>query len=141
MRLPMVHRLVAKLFGRFPNRDIHPDEAIALGAAVQAGLKARDAALDEIVLTDGCPYTLGSETSEEPAPGQYRSGVFLPIIERNTVIPASRARVVHALRDYQAEVELKVFQGESHEEKDNVPLGSLRVPLPRLPRAEQNVEV
>jgi molecular chaperone HscC len=140
-RMPIVHRLVAKLFGRFPSRDIHPDQAIALGAAVQAGLKARDAALEEVVLTDVCPYTLGIETSEESAPGQYRSGLFLPVIERNTVIPASRARVVHALRDYQAIVELKVFQGESREVKDNVPLGSLRVPLPRLPRDQQNVEV
>jgi molecular chaperone HscC len=140
-RMPIVHRLVARLFGRFPSRDIHPDEAVALGAAVQAGLKARDAALKEVVLTDVCPYTLGIETSEEPAPGQYRSGLFLPIIERNTVIPASRARVVHALRDYQAIVELKVFQGESRDVKENVPLGSLRVPLPRLPRTEQSVEV
>jgi molecular chaperone HscC len=140
-RMPMVHRLVARLFGRFPNRDIHPDEAVALGAAVQAGLKARDAALEEVVLTDVCPYTLGIETSEETAPGQYRSGLFLPIIERNTVIPASRSRVVHALRDYQAMVELRVFQGESREVKDNVPLGSLRVPLPRLAREQQTVEV
>jgi molecular chaperone HscC len=140
-RMPMVHRLVARLFGRFPNRDIHPDEAIALGAAVQAGLKARDAALDEVVLTDVCPYTLGVETSEESAPGAFRSGLFLPVIERNTVIPASRSRVVYALRDYQAMVELKVFQGESREVSDNVPLGSLRVPLPRLPRERQNVEV
>lgn len=140
-RMPIVHRLVAKLFGRFPNRDIHPDEAIALGAAIQAGLKVRDAALDEVVLTDVCPYTLGIETSEEPSPGQVRTGLFLPIVERNTVIPASRARVVHALRDYQAVVELKIFQGESRDVKDNVPLGSLRVPLPRLPRDQQNVEV
>jgi len=93
------------------------------------------------VLTDVCPYTLGIETSEESAPGAYRSGLFLPVIERNTVIPASRARTVYALRDYQAMVELKVFQGESREVRDNVPLGSLRVPLPRLPREQQNVEV
>jgi molecular chaperone HscC len=140
-RMPVVHRLVARLFGRFPNRDINPDEAIALGAAVQAGLKARDAALEEVVLTDVCPYTLGVEISEQYAPDQHRSGVFLPVIERNTVIPASRSRMVVAVRDYQTQVDLKVFQGESRDTKENVLLGTLKVPLPRLPRAEQQVDV
>ncbi len=140
-RMPIVHRLVARMFGRFPNRDINPDEAIALGAAVQAGLKARDAALSEIVMTDVCPYSLGVEMSEEYAPGQHRPGVFLPVIERNTVIPASRCEVVSPIRDYQQIIELKVFQGESRSVQDNVLLGRLSVPLPKLPRDRQQVEV
>jgi molecular chaperone HscC len=140
-RMPLVHRLVARLFGRFPNRDINPDEAIALGAAVQAGLKARDAALEDVVMTDVCPYTLGIETSEEYAQEQYRAGVFLPVIERNTVIPASRSRRISPLRDYQTQVDLRVYQGESRDVKDNVLLGTLGVPLPRLPRAQQGVDV
>lgn len=140
-RMPIVHRLVARLFGRFPNRDINPDEAIALGAAVQAGLKARDAALEDVVMTDVCPYTLGVEISEQYAPDQHRAGVFLPVIERNTVIPASRSKTVVAIRDYQTQVEVKVFQGESRDVKDNILLGTLHVPLPRLPRDQQQVDV
>lgn len=140
-RMPIVHRLVARLFGRFPNRDINPDEAIVLGAAVQAGLKARDAALEDVVMTDVCPYTLGVEISEQYAPDQHRAGVFLPVIERNTVIPASRSKTVVAIRDYQTQVEVKVFQGESRDVKDNILLGTLHVPLPRLPRDQQQVDV
>jgi molecular chaperone HscC len=140
-RMPIVHRLVARLFGRFPNREINPDEAIALGAAVQAGLKARDAALNEVVLTDVCPYTLGVEVSEEFAQGQRRQGVFLPILERNTVIPASRSHPLASVTDYQASIALKVYQGESRDVKDNILLGTLDVPLPRLPKAEQRITV
>ena len=140
-RMPIVHRLVARLFGRFPNRDINPDEAIALGAAVQAGLKARDAALNEVVLTDVCPYTLGVEVSEEFARGQRRTGVFLPILERNTVIPASRAHPLASVADFQASIVLKVYQGESRDVKDNILLGTLDIALPRLPRAEQQISV
>jgi molecular chaperone HscC len=140
-RMPIVHRLVARLFGRFPNRDINPDEAIALGAAVQAGLKARDAALEDVVMTDVCPYTLGIASSEEYAPEHYRHDVFLPVIERNTVIPASRSRQVAPLQDYQTQVDLRVFQGESRDVKDNVLLGTLHVPLPRLPRNQASVDV
>jgi molecular chaperone HscC len=140
-RMPIVHRLVARLFGRFPNREINPDEAIALGAAIQAGLKARDAALNEVVLTDVCPYTLGVEVSEEYAPGLRRGGVFLPILERNTVIPASRAHPVASIRDYQTTIALKVYQGESRDVNENILLGTLDVALPRLVRAEQQVIV
>jgi len=140
-RMPIVHRLVARLFGRFPNREINPDEAIALGAAVQAGLKARDAALNEVVLTDVCPYTLGVEVSEEFAQGQRRPGVFLPILERNTVIPASRSHPLSSVTDYQTSLALKVYQGESRDVKENILLGTLDVPLPRLPKAEQRITV
>lgn len=140
-RMPIVHRMVARLFGRFPNRDIDPDQAIALGAAVQAGLKARDAALEDLVLTDVCPYTLGIEISEESDGSAHRRGVFLPIIERNTVIPASRSKPVAPISDFQSQIDLRVFQGESRDVKDNVPLGNLRIPLQPLRRHEQQVEV
>jgi molecular chaperone HscC len=130
-RMPIVHRLVTKMLGRFPRRDIDPDEAIVVGAAVQAGLKMRDAALDDVVMTDVCPFTLGIEITERFPSGQYRQGVYLPIIERNTVIPASRSHPVVPLTLEQKLLELKVFQGESREVSENVPLGTLKVPLPK----------
>ncbi len=140
-RMPIVHRLVSRLFGRFPNREIHPDEAIALGAAVQAGLKARDATLKEVVLTDVCPYTLGVEITEETAPGCRREGLFLPIIERSTVIPASRAHSVMPVHEHQKQIKLKVYQGESRDVCDNVLLGTLDISMPPLPRDKQQVMV
>lgn len=129
-RMPIVHRLVAKMLGRFPRRDINPDEAIAKGAGVQAGLKMRDAALDDMVMTDVCPFTLGVEVAEQGTSGQYRYDIFLPIIERNTVIPCSRSHFLSPLSNNQKIMGLKIFQGESRDVKDNVPLGMLDVPLP-----------
>jgi molecular chaperone HscC len=128
-RMPIVHRLVAKMLGRFPRRDIHPDEAIAMGAGVQVGLKMRDVALDDMVMTDVCPFTLGVDIAEKNATGHYRSGIFLPIIERNTVIPCSRSHLLSPTEEFQKIMALRIFQGESRDVKDNVPLGKLDVPL------------
>jgi len=140
-RMPLVHRLVARMFGRFPSRDIDPDQAIVMGAAIQAGLKARDVALDEVVMTDVCPYTLGVEVTENISAHHTRGGLFLPIIERNTVVPTSRSKTVFPVREDQAQIDVKVYQGESREVSDNVLLGDLKVPLPKLSRAQQEVEI
>lgn len=129
-RMNVVYRMLARLFGRFPSRDIHPDEAIVMGAAVQAGLKARDAALRDVVMTDVSPYTLGIEISERLGEGVHQDGVFMPIIERNTTVPASRVELVQRIRPDQTRVKLKIFQGESRATADNIALGSLTVELP-----------
>lgn len=85
------------MFGRLPLRHINPDEVVARGAVVQAGLKARDAALDDVVLTDVCPYTLGVEISKEGEFEDYVHGLFDPILERNTIVPVSRVERYHPL--------------------------------------------
>ncbi len=130
-RMPTVRKLVARLFGRLPSSHLDPDRAVALGAAVQAGLKARDAALDEVVVTDVCPYTLGVEVGRQIGEEQVQEGLYLPLIERNTTIPASRVRQVYPLSERQKAVDVGVFQGESRNVKQNIPLGMLRVALPR----------
>ena len=140
-RMPVVRRAVTKMFGRFPAAQINPDEAVALGAAVQAGLKARDAELREVVLTDVCPYTLGVDSGETLPDGTVRQGLFAPIIERNTVVPASRERVFSPMRDGQRVVEFGVYQGESPRVADNIKLGDLSVPLPRNSRADQTAVI
>jgi molecular chaperone HscC len=129
-RMPIVKRAVTKMFGRFPAQVINPDEAVALGAAVQAGLKARDHDLREVVLTDVCPYSLGVDVSERLSNGSIRGGMFAPIIERNTVIPASREKSFSPLNDGQRSVEFTVYQGESLRCADNIALGKISIPLP-----------
>ncbi|NHZ35539.1 Hsp70 family protein [Massilia rubra] len=140
-RMSIVYRMLARLFGRFPSRDINPDEAIVMGAAVQAGLKARDAALKDVVMTDVCPYTLGIETCQQYDTNRYRDGVFSPIIERNTTIPASRCETYGPTSREQTAVRIKVFQGESRDTSDNIELGSLSVPLPAQSSADKEVDV
>ena len=132
-RMPVVRRAITRMFGRFPNTLINPDEAIALGAAVQAGLKARDAALDEIRLTDVCPFTLGIDIAEPDGRGGLRTGLFSPIIERNTPIPASRVRSYFTLADNQKQIECNVYQGEARVVEGNVKLGTVSIPVPRGP--------
>ena len=88
--------------------NINPDEVVALGAAVQAALKGKDAALKEIILTDVCPYTLGTTVAVRKAHGHYESGYFLPIIERNTVIPVSKVETLYTIQDNQAMINVEI---------------------------------
>ncbi|WP_129647360.1 Hsp70 family protein [Peristeroidobacter agariperforans] len=139
-RMPIVRRAVTRMFGRFPDSRLNPDEAVALGAAVQAGLKQRDAALNEIVLTDVCPYTLGIEISEVVAGVGLRGGLFAPLIERNTIVPASRSKQFSTLTDGQTFVHVNVYQGEARQVSDNVKLGELKVPVPPRRAGEVNID-
>ncbi|PWY37441.1 molecular chaperone HscC [Pseudomonas sp. RW409] len=139
-RMPMIRRMVAGLFGRFPSIQLDPDQSIALGAAVQAALKARDAALEEVVLTDVCPYTLGVEIANSVA-GSIESGHFLPIIERNNVVPVSKVKSVSTLHDRQKQVQVKIYQGESRWVKDNVFLGEMDIAVPPAPAGEVSLQV
>ncbi|MGO4327783.1 Hsp70 family protein [Cupriavidus sp. 2TAF22] len=140
-RMPMVRRLVSRMFGRFPVTELNPDEVVALGAAVQAGLKARDAALDEVVMTDVAPYSLGIETSQRVGPEAFSHGHYQPVIDRNSVVPVSRVERIHPLADKQEMLALRVFQGEGRMVAENVFLGEIAVPLPRISAAESGVDV
>ncbi|WP_248794940.1 molecular chaperone HscC [Pseudomonas sp. MWU13-2105] len=139
-RMPLVRKLAAGLFGRFPSISLNPDEVVAHGAAVQAALKARAAALEEVVLTDVCSYTLGIETSHQFGQ-QIDSGHYLPIIERNSIVPVSRVKRVCTLQDNQAVVLLKIYQGESRLVRDNVFLGQLEIAVPKRKAGEVALDV
>jgi molecular chaperone HscC len=139
-RMPVVRRAVTRMFGRFPAYAVDPEEAVARGAAIQAGLKARDTALNEVVLTDVCPYSLGVDVGELEPGGNVRNGYFAPIIERNTVVPASRVRSFYNLQDNQAAVAFNVYQGESRMVADNINLGAVNLPIPRGKRGEIEVQ-
>ncbi|MGE6698891.1 Hsp70 family protein [Hyphomonas sp. NPDC076900] len=140
-RMQAVRGLITRLFKRFPEHSIDPDHVVALGAAVQAGLASRHAALDDVVMTDVCPFTLGYEVSVPLGPNQWEAGHFSPLIERNTVVPASRANEISPLEQHQREINLMIYQGESPFVRDNVRIGQLRVPLPADLKADKTVEV
>lgn len=139
-RMPLIRKLAASLFGRFPSISLNPDEVVAHGAAIQAALKARDAALEEVVLTDVCPYTLGIEVSRSMGKIQ-ESGHYLPIIERNSVVPVSRVKTVNTLQDNQRQVLVRIFQGESRLVKDNIALGELDIAVPAHKAGEVELDV
>lgn len=137
-RMPLFTRLVARMLGRLPLRHVNPDQAIALGACVAAGMKARDQSLEEVVMTDVCPYTLGVGTGRIDDGGRETTGHFSPIIERNATVPVSRAETFAPLHDNADHVLLEIYQGESPRVIHNVLLGTLRVPLPKGRTREQN---
>ena len=141
-RMPVIRSLTARLFGRLPAVHINPDEVVVIGAAVMTGLLSRDEALREVVMTDVCPYTLGTEVSEQGRqPGQTVDGLYLPIIERNTVIPASRSKSVETMHDGQRELAVRIYQGESRLVQDNIRLGEIRVRVPPRPAGQVKCDI
>ncbi|MDR1815077.1 MAG: molecular chaperone HscC [Clostridiales Family XIII bacterium] len=140
-KMPIIRSFVGKLFGLLPFSTIDPDEAVALGAAVQAAMKERNESIKELLLTDVCSYTLGIEVAHIRANGLLQAGIYQPIIERNTVIPTSRVETFYTVHDNQKIVEVGVYQGESRTTKDNVFLGSLEIPVPPAPAGKESVDV
>ncbi|MEL7655541.1 MAG: molecular chaperone HscC [Bacillota bacterium] len=140
-RMPVVKSVASKMFGKFPFTNINPDEAVALGAAIQAALIERDEALNEVILTDVCPYSLGVDVVKEMKSGYYDRGYFLPIIERNTPIPVSRAEVLQTVSDNQTELSLGIYQGENRKVENNVKIGEVNIRVPSAPAGEQKIDV
>jgi len=119
---PVIRRFVSKLFRVIPDTNINPDEAVALGAAIQGAMKERKEAIKEVILTDVCPFTLGTDVVMEWEKGYFENGVFCPIIERNTIIPASRTERLYTVRDDQTKIRVNVLQGESRFARNNLSL-------------------
>ncbi|WP_444905888.1 Hsp70 family protein [Microbulbifer sp. SSSA008] len=138
-RMAQFRSMVGRMFGRLPACHLDPDTVVAMGAAIQAGLKEKNSALDDIVLTDVCPYTLGTGVINEDNPqlGAY----FMPIIERNTVVPVSVVRRVWTALDNQTQLCVDVYQGENRLVKKNVYLGELTVPVPKKAKGEEAADI
>jgi molecular chaperone DnaK len=130
-RIPSVQKLVEELAGKEPNKSVNPDEVVALGAAIQAGVLSGD--VSGILLLDVTPLTLGVETE---------GGVFTKMIERNTTIPTRRSEIFTTAADAQPEVEVHVLQGERAMAGDNMSLGRFKLQgLPPAPRGVPQIEV
>ena len=132
-RVPAVQSAIEKETGKAPYKGINPDEAVAMGAALQAGIIAGDDEVSDILLLDVTPLTLGIETL---------GGVTTTMIERNTTIPARRSEIFSTASDNQPAVEIHVLQGEREFAKDNVTLGKFHLTdIPPAPRGVPQVEV
>ena len=140
-KLSIVRKFVSRLFGRLPNTSINPDEVVAIGAATQAAMKERNEAVREMILTDVCPFTLGTEVVNRRAGGVIEAGHYLPLIERNSVIPVSHTERLSTVYDNQSAIKVKILQGESRFAANNVYLGSIEVPVPMGPAGQESVDV
>ena len=140
-KLKVIRSFVTQVFHHFPETAaVDPDTAVAIGAAITCGMKLRDKEIREVVLTDVCPFTLGTEVVMDN--GLFEeSGHYLPLIERNTVIPVSRTQTVYTAHDNQSRVNVKILQGESRLAKNNILLGEVPVPVPPGPKGEQGVDI
>ena len=130
-RMPLVQQKVEGFFGKKPNVSVNPDEVVALGAAVQAGVLQGD--VKDILLLDVSPLSLGIETM---------GGIFTKLIERNTTIPTSKSQIFSTAADSQPSVEVKVCQGEREMANDNKLLGRFNLDgIPPAPRGVPQIEV
>ena len=140
-RMPIVKSVVSRIFNKLPFSNINVDEAVALGAAIQVALKERNQALSEVILTDVCPYSLGTEISDSMPNGTVGAGYFLPIIERNTPIPVSKVNRLCTANDNQTTLHLKIYQGESRKVENNIILGELTINVSPAPAGVQSIDV
>ncbi len=130
-RMPMVQKAVAEFFGKEPRKDVNPDEAVAMGAAIQGAVLAGD--VKDVLLLDVTPLTLGIETM---------GGVATPLIEKNTTIPTKKSQVFSTAEDNQTAVTIHVVQGERKQASQNKSLGRFDLAdIPPAPRGMPQIEV
>ncbi|WP_116645201.1 Hsp70 family protein [Salinivibrio sp. HTSP] len=121
-RLPHVQKMATRLLSRFGRHDLDPEMVVCIGATIQAAYRLRHKAIEDLVITDVCPYSLGVAAEVN---GQ--SGVFSPVLERNTIVPASRVQRYCTKYDTDSEIVISIFQGESFWAKDNIHIEDISI--------------
>lgn len=141
-RIPYVHKLIQDIFKKKPREDVNPDETVALGAAVQAGLKSGALSKEGLIVTDVAPFSMGIAVVKETYSNTLSPDVFQAIIPRNTTIPVTRTETFYTVHDFQTEVMIKVYQGEDREVKNNYFLNEFLLEgLRPAPIGEEEVQV
>lgn len=139
-RMHIVRSYVATLMRKLPDYSINPDEAIVTGACIQAAMKERNKAVEDLILTDVCPYTLGIGICNRNDDSEEKQ-IFSPIIQRNTTVPVSRTKTYYTIYDYQSQLAVKIFQGENRIVENNLKLGELTVNVPIKPAGTESIDV
>ena len=137
-KMPAASRWITKFLGKKPVPLGSPDTVVALGAGIYAAMKERRAELKEMVLTDICPFTLGTGVLN---PGDPNRPLLAPIIERNSILPTSKSQRFYTIRDGQTKICVDIYQGEGLHCDENLRLGEVNIPIPPAPKGQENVDV
>lgn len=137
-KMPVVGFFLLTAFGKEAHAVVSPDEIVAMGAGIYAGIKERKEELRDLVLTDTCPFTLGVNVVN---PADHRNPIMSPIIERNSILPSSKKGFYTNASAYQGEMLIKVYQGEGYYCRENIYLGEVRISIPKKKKEENRVEV
>lgn len=136
-RLPLVRSYVAALLKMLPDYSVNPDEVVAIGACMQAAMKERNEALEDIILTDVCPYTLGTGIINRNGDSE----LYSPIIQRNSTVPVSKTKRYYTVCDYQKHLTIGIFQGENRLVDKNLKIDEIRVDVPPNKAGHESVSV
>lgn len=137
-RLNVVKRFLMELLGKEPIVLGETDQVVAIGAGVYAGIRMRNQDIRDMLLTDVCPFTLGVECWHRET---HEQGYLLPMIERNSTLPASRCQNLVTLSDYQKQIVVRIYQGEEYYAEDNLFLGEIRLPVRPMPAGQEGISV
>lgn len=137
-KMPVVQGFLEHLFGFQPLTDVHCDETVARGCALAAAMKERRDEMKELLLTDICPFSIGTDILNKQNP---QEPLFEPVIERNSTLPCSKKSTFYTSRDYQGTVKFNIYQGDSYYAKDNRKLSELKLSVPLKKQGEVAIEV
>ena len=137
-KMPVVRFFLQTAFGKKPHTAASPDEIVAMGVGIYAGIKERKEELRDLVLTDTCPFTLGVSTLNHM---DRENSIMSPVIERNSILPTSKRGLYTNAASYQESVTIKVYQGEAYYCKENLYLGEISLEVERKKREQNRIEV
>ena len=136
-RLPIVRSYVATLLKLVPDYSVNPDEVVVIGACIQAAMKERNEAVEDLILTDVCPYTLGTGVINKNG----TSDLYSPIIQRNSTVPVSRTKKYYTVHDYQKRIKFGIYQGENRLVDNNLCIDELEIDVPPNKAGMESVSV